>query len=382
MFFFFISEKEFVCSCPPFECTCSRWSHQTSPRIASSPPFAKRLNFYGPAHCDIPATSGMQSLSIEIDTNKPLNYTNTYPYMQNELQQSRYQNSYFNSAQYLPPYSNYSCGNSGSCGDFKQNDSYSFSSKDFFNSSDLSSRRSCENTSFPVFKSSRRHRSTADLSSNFVFCEDAPHSVESIKHIIKPEIKTDIHDGHQGPNRSCSVSKEQQNMQTASAPFEDAGEPLFDDNLDMIGSAFDTDIYTPLLQRFNENISNAAERQTAQIASATNNSSGGSITQLAELKSVKQSESRQRSGLDTFHGATPKCLENQFMKSFDQMQVVSESLHYGNTNYFPLPSYGGTQETSMAQARNYDIDSRYPHQQLTPNSAYCNHSINITLRYK
>ena len=359
-----------MCSCPPFECTCSRWGFQASPKVANSPPFpAKKLNFYGPAFCEIPSGSGMQSLSIEIDTNKHLNHSNNYGLFPHDIQPNL-------PPPFVPNVSQMSSfpmvSNQTSCFDTRQSDFYQASTAGFrepnYNSN--YSRRSCDRLDHSgqaqLFLPSKRYRSAMEScnvfekSENDIYCSPVKR--------IKSENSVTLTDCTVAPNQSMNSRNENT-------------EGLFDESVDLLNSPFETDIYSSLVQRFNDGSLNSTQSQ----GSLTNLTPTSSVSSnLAELKTAQSQDSRPRSCQEILPGSTPRIVENAFRNcNTEPIQSSTEPFSgiSGNSGYFPLHSQCMAQETSN-QSCSYDYDQRLSHQQAQTQSQYCNHSINITLRYK
>lgn len=359
-----------MCSCPPFECTCPRWNFQGSPKLANSPPFpAKKLNFYGPAFCEIPPGTGMQSLSIEIDTNKHINHPNNYglypPDLQNSLPPSFVSN--------VPQMSTFPIvQNQSSCYEPRQSDIFPTSGSVFRDSSAGStmSRRSCDRleptSSAQLFLPSKRYRS----SDTFGFY-DKPCSETDAYGSPPKRIKSE----HISTMSDCSRNSIAQN--THSRP--DSGDVLFEDSMDLLNSPFETDIYTSLVQRFNDGNDTDSQSQTVQVNPTSTTSSAANF---AELKSTQSLDTRAKSCQDIYQSSLSRNVDNQYRNcSTEPIQTTSDSSCSANNSYFPLHSQCMMPDSPVPSC-NYDYDQRLPHQQLSSQSQYCNHSINITLRYK
>lgn len=359
-----------MCSCPPFECTCSRWNFQGSPKVANSPPFpSKKLNFYGPAFCEIPSGSGMQSLSIEIDTNKHLNHTNNYSLFPHDIQ-TGLPPSFVPNASQMSGFP--AVPSQSSCFEARQTDFYQPSGAGFRESSFNSnySRRSCERLEHSgqaqLFLPSKRYRSAMESCNIFDKSEQEVFS-SSVKRIKSENVVTlsDCTRSTLPPNQPMNTRN-------------DTGDGLFDEGLDLLSSPFETDLYSPLVHRFNDGGIHSTQAPTLNSSPV---SSAPVSTSLAELKPAQALESRPRSCQEILPGSTPRIVENSFRNcNTEPLQTTTEAFS-SNSGYFPLHSQCMGPDTSN-QSCSYDYDQRLAHQQAQCQSQYCNHSINITLRYK
>lgn len=357
-----------MCSCPPFECTCARWNLQGSPKVANSPPFpAKKLNFYAPAFCEIPSSSGMQSLSIEIGTNKHLNHSNSYGLYPHD--------------QSLPPalvsnasqISNFPIvPNQTSCYEARQSDFYPTSVTGFrdTNVNANFSRYSCDRLEptgqAQLYLHPKRYRPALE-SCNILdkSCSEHDGFSSSAKRIKSENVVA---------LPECTRSNTLAPNQTIHTR-NDNGDGLFDESLDLLSSPFETDMYSSLVQRFNEGVDNTPQTQ----AMLTNQMSAAAMsTSFTELKSTQSMETRPRSCQQVLPGSTPRLVDNSFRNcNTEPIQSTTDAAYSGNPGYFPLHSQCMVPETPSCS---YDYDQRLSHQQSQ--SPYCNHSINITLRYK
>ena len=353
------SERDNVCSCPPFECTCGKWNYQCSPKLAHSPPYAqKRLNLCAPAYCDIASGSGMQSLSIEIDTNKHLRHSNaTLSHYQTEsCFQAGYQNISMQNPLYFQP---------------KHYDASYYTGqpcREVIPQGQMN--KSCEKQDLNEMRRySKRNRSTFETSTSGIdkLHDDSEFFDFSSKR-IKPESPVPLpdcgrlsNDGNQQYQRNQHVSYDGQSS-------------FFDDNIDLLSSPFETDMYSSLVQRFNETNTTGSEQPNCNVIST----SAANMTEMKTSNS-KDQLTRQKSCDNTaalFGSPTRN-------RSGDSATTVNDQTHV-STSSFPSHSQCMMPDSgAYGQSCLYDYDQRYPAQTpLTTQSNYCNHSINITLRYK
>lgn len=356
--FFYISEKDNVCSCPPFECTCDKWNYQSSPKLAHSPPFAqKRLNFCAPAYCDIASGSGMQSLSIEIDTNKHFRHSNaTLSHYQSEscFQSSLqgFQNISMQNPLYFPPkpldpgfYGGQSCRETVP---------------------QTHGSRSCDKMDMADMRRySKRSRSLFETSSAVDKIHEDSEFFDFSAKRIKPESPVSL------PDCGRSANEGNESFQRNRPVNYDSQNSFFDDNIDLLSSPFETDIYSSLVQRFNET-NNTCNEQSQTNVTPTN------PPNLTELKSAKDQAARQKSCENTVFGSPVR------NRSGDSTPTVNDQVHVTNTSSFPSHSQCMMNDMGgFGQSCLFDCEQRYQSQApLTTQSNYCNHSINITLRYK
>lgn len=348
-----------MCSCPPFECTCGKWNLQTSPKVAHSPPFAaKRLNFCAPAYCDIASGSGMQSLSIEIDTNKHLRHNNA------TLSHYQTESCFQTSIQGIP---NISVQNPL----YYQGKTFDpgYYSSPLYRESALphtQTGRSCETQdSGEIRRCSKRNRTMFESIHSMEKANNDSEFFDFSSKRIKSESPGTLTDCA----RPCSVMDGGQSFQRHQSVNYENQSNFFDDSIDLLSSPFETDIYSSLVQRFNETTTTCSEQSQSTVSTSTSN--------LTELKVTKDHLFRQKACENIAYGST------QRNKNGDSASTVNDPL-YSSTSSFPSHSQCMmTDVAGLGQPCSFDYDQRYqPQAPLTSQSNYCNHSINITLRYK
>lgn len=301
----------------------------------------------------------MQSLSIEIDTNKHLRHTNT------TLSHYQAESCFQTSLQALP--------------NFPVQNPYCFQSRPFETSHystqtcrDMmmpahNSNRSCEKQDAAELRRySKRNRTMFETSNSIDKAYTGSDVFDFSSKRIKPEDPMTLTDC----TRSCATSDGNQSFQRNQHVSYDSQGSFFDDSIDLLSSPFETDIYSSLVQRFNETSSACSEQQQPTVSTTSG-------TNLTELKPIKDKTNRQKS-----------CENNVFPTSRDRNgnsgTTVNDSTLLSSQSSFPSHSQCMMSDVpGLGQSCAFDYDQRYqPQTPLTTQSNYCNHSINITLRYK
>ena len=195
---------------------------------------------------------------------------------------------------------------------------------------------------------------------------------------VKPEVKSEFD--------SCSRISNKELESGKQAEFSDNQDDLFDVSTDILNGAFDTDVYSNMLQRITDcQLPEAQEKDKALIPNSL-----ASTSQFAELKPIRTAEAKPKPYQEALLATAPKNIEAQFARSYDYMTNMSEtssliknSLVHQQSQFF-LPDL----ESSFQASSEYDSrfktgqDDRALAPPKSGQQPYCNHSINITLRYK
>ncbi|XP_052777855.1 chorion-specific transcription factor GCMa-like [Mya arenaria] len=347
----FTPERDDMCSCSPFECTCgNKWNYHGSPRVASSPPFgSKRLALYPSDHCDIQSPTGMQSLSIEIDTNKRLRHNANGSYYTNEpCLQTHYPS--MGSVTNVP------------------SQSHVYPSSRPYEASYFSSQNTREPFPLRPF-AAQESQYSRPLKRTHIGMDSprTPDGEEAAEFPLK-RVKTENYSSFPACSRQTLPVD---NAHVQNEQFDPVSAP-FDDTVDLLSNPFDTDIYTSMVQRLNQSCSSIEERQHIVPSRQTDHSN-----KLLELKSNKCQDNKLKTNSNTVCDASPSCAEAQY-RGNSSCQASSESNPFTNPNYFPLYS-----QCMLDGNPSCSYDQRYSSQSpISTPSNYCNHSINITLRYK
>ena len=369
-----------MCSCPPFECTCHTWKSQRSPRLASSPPCpTKRLNFFGPSACDVAAGPSMHSLSIEIGPNQFLNTNPSFDCLTTGMPLQ--DPAPMDNVNFMSSYPNTSCGTSLYSDSRQYEQLYYNPAESFYRESgDFRSRSFLQSTSGTNFKRQR-------ISGAFPDFIDTDHLQSGINSTgfepftkrVKPEVKSEF-------DNCARIIKDEDC--TKSADFSSSNDDLFDVNNDFLNSAFDTDMYSSMLQRIADcQLPDTIEKDKSQT---TIPSSMATTTQFAELKPIKSTESKPKPYQEALLATAPKNIEAQFARSYDYMTNMSETSSMVKTSLPHKQSEFFLPDVEPSFQAPTDFDSRFKTSQeergpivsKSGQQPYCNHSINITLRYK
>ena len=196
---------------------------------------------------------------------------------------------------------------------------------------------------------------------------------------VKPEIKNEF-------DNCARIAKEVDSAKTAD--FSTTNDDLFDVNNDFLNSAFDTDMYSTMLQRITDcQLPDSLEKDKSQNMIP---SSLPQTTQFAELKPIKTTEPKPKPFQEALLATAPKNIEAQFARSYDYMTNMSEtssmvktSLAHQQQQFF-LPDVEPTFQapTEFDSRVKAGQEDRGPATSKSGQQPYCNHSINITLRYK
>ncbi|KAK3611513.1 hypothetical protein CHS0354_016445 [Potamilus streckersoni] len=381
------NERDIICSCPPFECTCGQWTKQISPRVASSPPCStKRLNLRAPGIFDFPSASRMRSLSIEIGTNQypnsrfrpePPFYTEP-PYSVNTSMDM------YDDSNFLPamrgPFETPSCQRSTgemcpfntmplACGDVgseMQTRPFNFEDTRYRN----------YNLSYDSSESSFLFSNETTRSSNDLVFKKVKHETKSSTDTCAI-MNTDSRESNDSPALAESSTRD-----LGSREFGSFGTSELYNDLDCYSNLFDTDIYSSFISRIGDQP--MLEKEQASYSAPPNST----MIHLAELKPIRQQDSRHRLDQEVLLPSAPRTVDSIISRPHDYMYNCPDSSAFLGqipNNIFAQTSF---QEVTNTQTRNTEYDGRYrychdSHQQgSSTQKPYCNHSINITLTYK
>ena len=197
---------------------------------------------------------------------------------------------------------------------------------------------------------------------------------------VKPEIKSEFD--------SCSRISNKELDGVKTAEFTDNQEDLFDVSNDLLSSAFDTDVYSSMLQRITDYPLPDSLEKDKTLNLIPN--SLAATSQFAELKPIRTTEAKPKQYQEALLATAPKNFEAQFARSYDYMTNMSEtsslirnSLVHQQSQFFVPDIESSFQASSEFDSRfKSNQDDRTQVQSKPGQQPYCNHSINITLRYK
>ncbi|KAH3809338.1 hypothetical protein DPMN_137701 [Dreissena polymorpha] len=328
----------------------------------------------------------MQSLSIEIGPNKRAYHPNNATLFPSDtFAPSHFPNT--SALHYRSMTSQSAVSMQGRAPDHAQ---FPVPSDRSYGRQDAYSRRYCDQLDtfdYPHRKTLKRNRQFFDSANAFDKIYNDCYNVDALTKRIKSEMPSnppdcsrllvDTHD-----SSSCYESQTLQFHGSASE---------MDDSLDLLSSPFDTDFYTSMIQRLDSaasvgdmNKGSSATFSPDQNSQLANNTS---VQTSAELKSSNRfsDNGRQKAGIATDRSqcsVQQQSYQDSGITRGDNSVTNDNASHYANPNCFPLYS-----QCMMADVTNpsctYDFDQRFSGQSpLSSASNFCNHSINITLRYK
>ena len=322
----------------------------------------------------------MHSLSIEIGPNQFLNTNQNFDCLSSALPfQDPMQ---MDNVNFMTSYPATSCGTGSLFPDRRQFDTNYFppTEPSYRDNSDYRSKPFLQNTCGSNIYS-RRHKVTGAFP-DFIDTDTIQSEVGSTgfetPRRVKPEVKTEFD--------SCSriINKEPECIKPVE--FTDNQEDLFDVSNDLLSSAFDTDVYSSMLQRITDYpFPDSLEKDKSIIPNSLT-----STSQFAELKPIRTTDAKPKQYQEALLATAPKNIEAQFARSYDYMTNMSEtsslirnSLVHQQSQFF-LPDI----DSSLQASSEFDSrlkpnqDDRNQVQTKAGQQPYCNHSINITLRYK
>ena len=322
----------------------------------------------------------MHSLSIEIGPNQFLNTNPTFGCLPNGM--SLQDPAPMDNVNFMSGYPSTSYG-TGLYGDRRPYEHLYYNPADscYRDSGDFRTRSFLQGTSGSNFKRQKIPSAFPDfIDTDHLQADMSSSSFDPFAKRVKPEVKTEF-------DNCARIIKGEDS--TKSTDFSSASDDLFDVNNDFLNSAFDTDMYSSMLQRIADcQLPDTVEKDKTQTTIPS--SSLPPTTQFAELKPIKTTETKPKPYQEALLGTAPKNIEAQFARSYDYMTSMSEtssmvktSLAHQQSEFF-LPDVEPSFQTPS------EFDSRFKNGQedrgpivtKPGQQPYCNHSINITLRYK
>jgi len=304
----------------------------------------------------------MQSVSIEIDTNKRLGHTGSGPHCSGDqcYPPSHYPayGSFSNMLQqshvYPPPpsrgYAQPPCMSSQT-----PRDQYVVDDRRQYDCQEAFYDRSLKRT----------HSEIGGMCS--------PESGQELIDFQNKKIKTEVYDTYPTSTRQA--------LETSRTPHEqfDLTDDAFDDPMDLLSNPFDTDIYTSMAQRLTQPLPGAEDRQQVVPTRPSDGSCSRMTPTDSKLGKIADKSKQDAAQCNITPNDTYLDSNTQF-RGNNPCQQVSDPSHVQGTSYFPLYS-----QCMMGESGNpsCSYDQRYSAQPpLSSHNNYCNHSINITLRYK